>query len=347
MYKKIWLEDLEQLVHTNNLPWDKLKYKTILVTGASGLIGSSLIKGLMYANQVLDLKLNIAALVRNKTKAYEKFADFSNNSNVLTILQGDIGQKIEMGKKIDFIVHGASPTNSKYFVDKPVETIKTAVNGTINMLELAKGNQVEGFVYLSSMEVYGAPQDERLLSEKDVGYIDPLMIRNCYPQSKRQCEALCAAYAGEYNVSATSVRLAQTFGPGVEKDDTRIFAEFARCIKNRDDIILLTDGSSKRCYLYTMDAITAILTVLLKGEKGKSYNVGNPKTYCSIREMAQMAAHDLADDKITVKIIENKECSKKFSPTHFYNLDIKAISDLGWKPTWGLRDMYLRMMESE
>ena len=116
------------------------------------------------------------------------------------------------------------------------------------------------------MEVYGSPKNEDLLSEEDLGYLNPLNVRNCYPESKRMSESLVASYAREYGIRSMSIRLAQTFGPGVEYGDKRVFAEFARCAMEKKDIVLLTDGKSKRCYLYTMDAVSAILTVLLKGE---------------------------------------------------------------------------------
>lgn len=338
-------EDLENLLNASWLLWDQLQQKAVLITGASGLIGSNMVRGLTYVNRKRNLNMSILALVRDKHKALKKFADLADDV-ALSIIQGDIEYNLNLHQKIDFIIHGASPTTSSYFIENPVETIKTAVNGTVNMLELAKVNKVEGFVYLSSMEVYGAPQNEDLLSEKDVGYMNPLLVRNCYPESKRMCEALCAAYAKKYNIPAMSIRLAQTFGVGVEKNDTRVFAEFARCVKNRQDIVLLTDGGSKRCYLYTMDAVSAILTVLLKGERGKAYNAGNVGTYCSIKEMAQMVANDLANGKIAVKYSDNLEKRKKFPPPHFYHLDITAIDELGWRATWGLREMYIRMMEN-
>lgn len=346
MRKSIWQEDLENLVNADWIPWERLSNKTVFITGANGLIGSSLIKGLVYASQKRNLNLRILALVRDLDKALERFSDVTADGDAIIFIQGDVQSDFNIPDKIDFIIHGASPTASRYFIEHPVETIKTSVDGTIRMLELAKKNVAEGFVYLSSMEIYGAPQSEDLLTEKDVGYMNPLIVRNCYPESKRLCESLCVSYADEYNVPAVSIRLAQTFGPGVEKDDARVFAEFARCVVERKDIVLLTDGDSKRCYLYTMDAVSAILTVLLKGKAGNAYNAGNPETYCSIREMAQMAAHELANDEITVKYLPNNENSKRFSLIHFYHLDIQAISELGWRPIWGLSEMYLRMMES-
>lgn len=340
----VFKEDLDAVCSLDYIPWEKLKYKTILVTGATGLIGASIINTLVYANLCKKLNLKVLALIRDEEKAKEIFQKQLTISTTLSLVIGDVENITDVNEKIDYIIHGASPTTSTYFIEKPVETIKTAVLGTINLLELAKKNNVAGFVYLSSMEIYGSPKTEDKLSEKDVGYINPLVIRNCYPEAKRQCEALCAAYAEEYKIPATSIRLAQTFGPGVGAKDVRVFAEFAKCAMEKKDIILLTDGSSKRCYLYTMDAVSAILTVLLKGKAGTAYNAANPRTYCSVFEMAQIVSNELAENLIKVKILNNKEESRKFPPSHFYNLDISAILKLGWKPTVNLIDMYKRMI---
>ena len=343
---KIFKEDLDHLMTCDYIPWDKLQDKTILVTGATGLIGFNLVSGLIYANLKKGLNMRIIALVRDIDKAKEKYAEQLQDSNSLSFISGTVEKVPNIQGKLDYIIHGASPTASAYFVEHPVETIKTAVVGTINMLELAKINHVQGFVYLSSMEVYGSPKTEDLLSEEDLGYLNPLNVRNCYPESKRQCEALCAAYASEYSVRAMSIRLAQTFGPGVEYGDKRVFAEFARCAMEKKDIILLTDGSSKRCYLYTMDAVSAILAVLLKGEAGQAYNAGNPETYCSVKEMAEMVAKEIANQTIEVTITDNKEGSKKFPPPHFYNLGIYKIMKMGLKTNTKLVDMYRRMISS-
>ena len=175
--------------------------------------------------------------------------------------------------------------------------------------------------------------------------MNPLVVRNSYSESKRMCETLITSFASEYHVPAMCIRLAQTFGAGVQKDDTRVFAEFARCAVEGQDITLLTVGSSKRCYLYTMDAVSAIITVMLKGEAGKAYNAGNPNTYCSIKEMADMVVAQIADSQIKVIVSEDLEGSKKFSPTHFYRLDVRELEQLGWRADKCLINMYKAMIE--
>lgn len=340
----LFKEDLEHLVSLDYIPWEKLNKKTVLVTGATGLIGYNLVSGLIYADMKKKLNLKIVVLVRDINRAEKKYAAQIQDSTILTFVSGTVEHLPDIDQSVDYIIHGASPTSSSYFIEHPVETIETAVMGTMNLLKLAVEKQINGFIYLSSMEVYGATRTEKPLNEEDISYMNPLVVRNSYSESKKMCENLIASYASEYHVPAMSVRLAQTFGAGVERNDTRLFAEFARCVVEEKDIVLLTSGESKRCYLYTMDAVSAILTVLLGGEAGKSYNAANPTTYCSVREMADMIAKYLTGSKIQVKYSENVENCKKFSPPHFYNLSVARIMELGWHPSMNLLEMYQRMI---
>lgn len=341
---KLYEDDLEALANNEKIPWNDLKNKNILITGATGLIGYTLVNSLVYVNEKRNLNTKIFILVRNIEKAKVRFENM-NESRGVHFVEGEVENLPTINARIDYIIHGASPTASAYFIENPVETIKTSVIGTMNMLELAKQQKIKGFVYLSSMEIYGAPRTEDKLDEADVGYMNPLLLRNCYPEGKRQCENMCVAYHEEYAVPAKCVRLAQTFGPGVDRNDVRVFAEFARCAIEEKDIVLLTKGESKRCYLYTMDAVSAILFVLLKGENGLSYNAGNEETYCSIYEMADYVKNNIANGKIKVKISENSESCKKFPPPHFYNLDTAKLQMLGWSATKGMTRMYEKMIE--
>lgn len=332
--------DLEYLTNLDYIEWEKFKEKTIFVTGGTGVIGFNIIIGLLYVNLVKQLDLKIIALVRNYDKALAKYSDYMECNECLQFVVSDVIRLCEIGEDINYIIHAASPTASNYFIENPVETIKTAVVGTMNILELAKKKNVEGVVFTSSMEVYGSPKTEDILLEENLGYMDTSLVRNCYPESKRLCENLCVSYASEYQIPIMSIRLAQTFGIGIDRNDCRVFAEFVKCIIEKKDITLLTDGKSKRCYLYTMDAVSAILTVLTKGEPGTVYNAGNPQTYCSIREMAEMVVNTYAKNECKIVISENVKERKKFPPAHYYNLGIERISLLGWKPEKNLKEMY-------
>ena len=343
MKNKIYQEDMDFIASFPSIAWDKLRNKTILVTGGTGLICSTLINALLYANERKSLGLHVVALVRSAEKAQAMFANSAN----LKFVVGSVEVLPKFAMSIDYIVHGASPTASAFFVEHPVETIKTAVNGTLNLLELALEKQVQGFVYLSSMEVYGAPHTDAVIPETQGTTVDTMSVRSCYPEAKRLCESLCASYASEYKVPVMVIRLAQTFGPGVAKDDGRVFAEFARCAMHKQDIVLQTAGTSKRCYLYTADAVTSILTVLLSGKAGEAYNAANRETYCSIVEMAQMVADKLAGGKIEVHVPTDGKHEQKFSPPHNLNLSTEKVQKLGWRADKGLVDMYERMIATQ
>lgn len=214
---RVLAKDMEYLNKITYIPWNKLQDAVLLITGATGLIGYNLVCGLLYISEKKNLNIKILALVRDIEKANRKFSELIQCGIKIIFIEGSVEHLPDIDEPVDYIIHAASPTSSSYFIEYPVETIKTAVTGTMNMLKLASDMQVQGFVYLSSMEVYGETKTEDMLCERDVGYMNPLVIRNSYSESKRMCETIVASYASEYHLPANIVRLAQTFGVAYKK----------------------------------------------------------------------------------------------------------------------------------
>ena len=338
--------DIEEIASNMSYQFEIMNNKTVFVTGATGLIGSQIIKALSAINRIRNLNINIIAFVRNKEKANRMFKNILNNKN-FEIFSGDINQTIQYNGKIDYIIHCASATSSKYFVSNPVETLNTSFIGTKNVLDIAKKNRVESMVYISSLEVYGKSKDTNLVSENDYGYIDFLNIRSSYSEGKRIAECLCKSYCEEYGLNVKMARLSQTFGPGVQYDDSRVFAEFCRAVLEKKDIVLHTEGKTTRTYCYTKDAVYAIFKLLLNGESGEAYNITNINTAISIREMAQLVCDIFPMAKLKVKI-EIPDDIKKYgyNPEMIIKLDTEKIEKLSWKPQTDLKEMFVNTINS-
>ena len=340
-------EDLEQLVNESpNV--DSLANSNILITGATGLLGSQLIKFLICLNRMKHTNIHVIANIRNEEKAHKIFGHLLPN-NDLSFLVGDINNPINYDKSIDYIIHGASATNSQFFVNYPVDTIVTAINGTNNVLLLAKEKSIKSMVYLSSLEVYGIQDKEgsEYIKEDEYGHIDPLNVRSSYSEGKRMVECLCASYVKQYNMPIKIARLSQTFGAGVAYHDGRVFAEFARCVIEKKDIILHTSGQTVRTYCYTKDAIAAIITILTNGTKGEAYNVANMYTSISIYNMAKLVCDTFPHANINVHRRIPKNIEKfGYNPEMVVKLNSEKLQTLGWKPNVCLTDMFIRMINS-
>lgn len=315
----------------------QLQNASILITGSTGLIGSTLVECL-YA---LHGDIHITLPVRNAEKARKLFGSKSDKFN---IIQCDLLDFLHTMKgRFDYIIHCASPTNGKYMVEHPVETYTLAINTTKYILDYCRNNSVKSFVYVSSLEYYGEIHDDRIITEEMIGYVDHCNPRSCYPLGKRSAEFLCTAYAKEYNISVKIARLTQTFGAGVAIDDNRVFAQFARSIIAGADIILHTQGKSAKPYCYTTDCVSAILYILLKGEQGEAYNVANESTYITIADMAYFLKENF-NPNVSVRIEEHPEMG--YAAETKLHLSTRKLMLLGWKPQYGLKEMYDRFIKS-
>lgn len=319
----------------------------VLVTGASGLIGSLLVVALLAANRLYGLSLSVIAVGRCREKLEDVFADELRNGEPLELLAQDVRYGLTYAGAVSHIVHGASPTSSRFFVEHPVETIEAAYRGTRNLLDFALRKEVASFVYLSSLEVYGTlANDGHYIEEAESGCLDSMSVRSSYSESKRLCETLCAAYAKEYKVPAVVARLSQTFGAGVRADDGRVFAEFARCALEGRPIILHSEGRTTRTYCSTSDAVSALIFLLVRGIAGEAYNVANETTTISISEMADLANSLLADGRLEVrKDVSTDPASLGYNPEMVVKLNSAKLRSLGWAPQLGIDEMFLRMAD--
>lgn len=320
-------KEIETLLLDEKPLYFQLKEKAIFVTGATGLLGSQLILSLLEANRIYDLKIKIIALVRSLEKAERIFAGYSGE---LVFCHGDVNTSISYNGRVDFLIHGAATTSSLSFVQSPVDTILTGFQGAKNVLDFARKKEVESFLYLSSLEVYGNFEGRKEVTEEDFGYLNPALVRSSYSESKRMAETLTISYQSQYGLPTKIARLSQTFGPGVVYEDNRVFAQFARSVIEEKDIILHTEGKTERNYCSIRDSIAAMLYILLKGEEGQTYNVANEETMISIADMAQKFV-GLSGNKIKV-IYELADITKLgYNPVVKLKLKTDKLESLGWQ----------------
>lgn len=327
-----------------------------LITGASGYIGSMLIKRLL--NRENDSR--VIALSRDSRKLKAQFSEsFDRNSRLdfghIRCFQADLydgcfrEQFFVENKKVDYIIHCASVTRSIDMVSHPVETAGSIINGTQNILELARRYEIKSMVYLSSMEIYGdidCSDGHRVTEEEAAaGRIEPLNVRSCYPLGKRMAENICFSYFKEYGVPVKIARLAQTFGAGILPSDNRIFAQFTKAVKYGRDILLHTEGRSMGNYCAIDDALAGILKILECGEDGEAYNVVNEENTMSIRQMAELVASQVAKGRIGVQYDIPSENQYGYAPDTGLRLSGKKLAHLGWRPEKTLADMYQEMLE--
>lgn len=335
---KILEEDFQYIAEAE-LPWRNLENKTVFITGGTGFIGSLIIQFINYLNVKQHRNIKIVALVRDEVKAVRVL----HNCQVVFI-KGDICNVPTIPFDIDFIFHCAAVTDSKTMIENPVEVTEGIVNGTYNLMKLSHEKKVESIVYLSSMEIYGSNLTGKV-SEKDLGYIDISNARSCYPMSKRMAENICFNYHYEYGVPVKVARLSQTFGAGVSDRDNRVFAQFAKSVLQNKDIVLHTKGESDTNSCYTADAILALIILLLSGENGEAYNITNEENHMTIRDMAELVVKKVADEAISIRIDIDEKSISKYPPPAKLKLSAEKIAQLGWKPKYGMQEMYSRMIE--
>lgn len=334
-------KDLEEIA-VSKLPFEYYQEKVFLITGATGLIGSLMVRSLLTCNKSKNLRLRVLAAVRNIDKA-EKLL---GKDEALSFIQWDmISGKLDYNGTVDYIIHTAAITNSKLMVSNPVDTIRTSIYGTEAVLELAREKNA-AMVYVSSMEVYGNPNLTHEVSEEDYGYINLSNVRSSYPESKRMCECLCTAYASQYGVQVCTARLAQTFGAGILATENRVFAQFARSAISGSDIVLHTLGQGEGNYVYTSDAIRALLLLIIFGESGQAYNVANEKSHLTIVQMAEMVLKNFGNSNAKV-VFDIPEDSMKYgyAPSTKMHLSAKKIENIGWHAQIDLEESYRRMIE--
>lgn len=309
-----------------------------LITGATGLIGSALLKRLSKESY-----LDLTCPVRNMSKVDNLFND--DVLNRVHWIDSPLEKSLDhLSEHYDYIIHCASPTASKYFVDYPVETMLFNITTTNSLLKYASMNAIKSMVYISSLESYGSVVDDSVAITEDFqGYVNPLETRSSYNMAKRICESLCHAYYEEYKVPVKIVRLTQTISPYVEETDMRLPAQFGRHAAKGEDIILHTNGTSARQYIYVDDAMDAILCVLFHGDVGEAYNAANKDTYISVRDLAEFVQKNFNP---TGKVIYHLRDDMGYAPTTRHKLDTSKLEGLGWKPKYGLYDMFGALIEN-
>ena len=335
-------EDAQQIIDENN-GLTELYNSSVMITGASGMIGSYFVYTLMKLNEDYDAHIKIMPLVRNLNKLNEEVL---SKDYVCPIVQ-DVTEKIDYEGDVDYIIHAASPASPKIMKEKPVETNFANTLGSAQTLMFAKEHNAKKYLFISSREIYGAPlENQEYFTEDSFGIIDQLIPRNAYAEGKKAAENMCVGFKKEYGLDAKIVRLAHTYGPGMSVDDGRVQADFLKNLLNEEDIVLNSDGSSIRTYTYISDAISAMFKIILKS-KDMVYNVSDERNEVSIRELAETMVKILPEKELKLVFnIEDEDKDAGYAPFKFGLLSSEKIrNEMNWNAKYSVFEGFKRTLE--
>ena len=338
------MEKRDLSIITNSaVNWRMYLNKTVLITGATGRLGRYILETLADIDLKYNLNMRIIGLARNEKKAQDVFGELLEFPNVKFLYQ-DVNREIEYNDKIDYIFHTAGPAAPQDFNEDPTGTLWAHVNGTHNVMECARTHQTKRVFYVSTVETYGEWTSEDHIKETDMGVMQQLTARACYPEAKRLCETMLTTYQKQYGISFCGVRMCHTLGPGISLTDGRAFAEFMNCVIHNEDIVLHSDGSAMRTYTYVPDAVNAMFLIMDKGED-MLYNVATEENLISIRDLAQLMTTLLPNR--TSKVVFSEEAAKlPYLPFKLAIMDTSKVRELGWKPSTDIKQMFKWTMES-
>jgi nucleoside-diphosphate-sugar epimerase len=339
-------EDLRTLFSAA-LPWERLQGRSVLITGAAGLVAAYLVEALLYLNETASgVPCKVVALVRDGERAAIRFAHHESRSDLQFLVQ-DVADPVPFDIKADFIIHAAGHATPRSFGMDPVGTYRSAVLGTHYLLEHAHRVGSEGFLLLSSGAVHGTVAGvDTIIDERVIGTVDPLDPYACYAESKRMAETICASWTRQFGVSTRIARLGHTYGPGLRRDDDRAFAQFVYSVVDRRDIVLHTDGDAVRPYCYLSDAADALFRILLTGMDGEAYLLANAAASCSIRDLAILVSRLFPERGVSVRSDDLAGRGSVANRDPLRQLDTSKLFTLGWSPKIEVKRGFRRTLET-
>lgn len=306
-----------------DLPWEQLREKNILITGATGLIGTTLVEVLMSH---VGQNYHIYASGRDLEKVKSIFAAYNSNP-YFHFIKYDVREPLTSDIKFHIIIDGAGVASPQLYSTDPVSVMKSNFNGADNLLSYGVNHQIEKFLYISSGEIYGEG-DGRIFVEDYSGYVNSATLRACYPSAKRATETLCIAYGHQYGIDVRIARPCHVYGPNFSHTDQRAYAQFIRNVIAGEDIIMKSTGSQYRSWCYVVDCVSALLHILLKGENGQAYNIADESSNITIKQLAEMIA-EIGKRKVKIELPSDIEKAG-------YNVVTKSLfsteklKSLGW-----------------
>lgn len=310
--------------------------KTFLITGCKGIVGSGIIKWLLKENEMHKTNVRIIASTRNP-KDIPEYVDSEDNISFC-----EFGKEKEYcsNMRIDYIIHAASPTGNSFHKTNPVESLRVIVDETEKMLEIANRNERCSVIYLSSEEVYGLPESEEPIDESFVGTVDSLNIRSCYPLGKKTAELLCYTNYIEYGTDVKIIRPTVIHGLFQKYSEQRVVNEILRCIVEKKNLVMQSAGLTKKCLMYSLDAISAIFFVLFKGKSGEAYNASNPDTFMTIKDLANHLFAKFAPD-VKIEFADlDASVAQGYLPKRSLVQSVQKLEALGWKTLTDLHEIY-------
>ena len=332
----LYMEDV-RYVGDLPLPWEKLKNNSLMLSGATGMIGSFLVDVILEKNLSDQLNCTVYALGRNEQKAKVRFSKFEEDSHFIFIPY-DVKLPFERDDigTVDYILHLASNTHPMQYSTDPIGTITTNIVGVQNLLEFAVAHKSSRFAFASSNEIYGENRgDVEFFDENYCGYINSNTMRAGYPESKRCGEALCQAYKAQKGLDVVIPRPTRSYGPTMLMTDTKAISQFIKKGIAGENIVLKSAGTQFYSYTYVADAVAGLLTILLKGENGEAYNIAEEHSDIMLKDLAGIIAG--INNKDVVFEIPDAVEAAGYSTATKARLNGKKLQTLGWKPKYDIK----------